>query len=358
MTTTMPPAWAHRAALAFRHARRSRSEGTWSSALGARLLWNLVARPCRVADPPQMLKIEITTRCNLGCRFCHLATGSGPARAGLDMSLERIQALLDQLPGLRWIDLQGVGEPLMHPGFEALLELLHARGIRSEFTTNAVRMGPEVRRSILTRSVHRVTVSLPSVSPGPFAALTGRAVLSDVIENTRALACERPAGGAPELRVQHVPLSSTLDEMPRVVEVAAGAGVDRMVVSRYQPLGPDDPLLPGRAALRAALGRAGECARRLGLALDVQDLSAHAGPGERPPVVPVRHCTWAWTIPFVDVEGELRPCAYAPRAASLGNVFRTPVAEAWNGGPYRALRLAQRSEATEGLPCHSCAEAV
>jgi MoaA/NifB/PqqE/SkfB family radical SAM enzyme len=75
---------------------------------------------------------------------------------------------------------------------------------------------------------------------------------------------------------------------------------------------------------------------------------------------PWQGCMRPWTLMYITVNGNALPCCIAPFAARdysgilLGNVLTHPVAEVWNGTPYRDLRSAVLREAPAPWPCQHC----
>src|SRR5947199_164409 len=65
---------------------------------------------------PEMVFIEVASVCNLACSMCKL---SSPAYNGTKpkfLSLAQCEQILGGLPSeIRCINLQGLGEPLLHP---------------------------------------------------------------------------------------------------------------------------------------------------------------------------------------------------------------------------------------------------
>ncbi|HEX4591349.1 MAG TPA: radical SAM protein, partial [Gemmataceae bacterium] len=76
------------------------------------------AGPARPSLPlPKFLQIEPVGQCNLRCQMCPIAfRQDGPPHGPpAFMPLETFTRLLDQFPELDELQLQGLGEPMMHP---------------------------------------------------------------------------------------------------------------------------------------------------------------------------------------------------------------------------------------------------
>ena len=63
---------------------------------------------------PAIVCIEPVARCNFQCIMCDLQTHPNRKR-GPDLSLEDFKTLIDSLPSLVEIKLNGAGEPLLNP---------------------------------------------------------------------------------------------------------------------------------------------------------------------------------------------------------------------------------------------------
>src|SRR2546423_14508082 len=82
---------------------------------------------------PRFAQIEPVGRCNLACKMC---TVNERGDEVAELSLARFTDLLDQLPGLAELHLQGLGEPMLHAAFFDMVELATSRGIRVSANTN------------------------------------------------------------------------------------------------------------------------------------------------------------------------------------------------------------------------------
>jgi len=108
------------------------AEGLVNSLIGFSSLFLL---PRGALHTPTDIQIEPTSRCNMACFMCgrpYLRRGNG------DLDPEGLSSILEQFPHLRYVTLQGLGEPLMHPAFGDLLSLCSRRSVRVRFSSNAM----------------------------------------------------------------------------------------------------------------------------------------------------------------------------------------------------------------------------
>jgi MoaA/NifB/PqqE/SkfB family radical SAM enzyme len=185
-----------------------------------------------MTDEVRFLQIEPTTRCNFACRFC-----VGRRLPQQDMPLEVFETLLRLLPGLRQIELQGEGEPLLHPQFFEMVRVardLHP-AVRISTITNGSLLTPESVRRIADLGLHKLYVSMESARPEVFWELR-RGRLETVLAGIRALLEASRAGGSdrPAIGLAVTVLRRTVAEVPGLLRLYEALGLDGGVI--LQPL--------------------------------------------------------------------------------------------------------------------------
>ena len=134
------------------------------------------------------LRVSITDRCNLRCRYCMPAEGMqwlpGAAIANAD-ELERLTAVLAGL-GVTDIRVTG-GEPLVRADVTEIVGRLRALpGIREiSMTTNGVLLADHVD-ALVAAGLDRLNVSVDSLDPDRFARITRRDDLDRVLSGIAA----------------------------------------------------------------------------------------------------------------------------------------------------------------------------
>jgi cyclic pyranopterin phosphate synthase len=135
------------------------------------------------------LRVSLTDRCNLRCTYCMPEQGLDwlPKDTVLtdDEIITLITIAVERL-GIREVRFTG-GEPLLRPGLERIVAATAALGVQTALTTNGI--GLATRASALAAAgLHRVNVSLDTLSPERFTQITRRARLDDVIAGLGAAA--------------------------------------------------------------------------------------------------------------------------------------------------------------------------
>lgn len=330
------------------------------------------------APPPRRLQIEVTGACNLRCRMCLVRYRPALDRRRASLPLDRFVALLDELPSLEQVTLQGLGEPLLHPDLVAMVQEASARGIRVGFNTNATLLTRSKAGALVSAGTDWLHVSVDGATAATFERIRDGARFTRVVRNLRDLVDVRRELGTrrPTIQLNTVLMRSNLEELPGLLRLAADIGVDRMWVQAlshdFSDTGDDSAYVEIRrfteteAVWANGTGEAGPMAEarglagELGLPLRLPDDGAWpedptvgngGSPGE--PDLP---CDWPWTAAYVTHDGKLQPCCMVmgEDRAVLGDLARAPFAEIWNGTAYRQFRAAMLSDHPPDI-CRGCA---
>jgi len=128
------------------------------------------------------LRISVTDRCNFRCTYCMPEEGMTWLPRGEVLTfeeLERVAGLLVRHHGIRSIRLTG-GEPTVRAHLPVLVAKLAALPVDLSLTTNGATLR-STAAGLAEAGLGRVNVSLDSLRPERFAALTRRDQLDDVL---------------------------------------------------------------------------------------------------------------------------------------------------------------------------------
>jgi len=111
--------------------------------------------PLRPSPNPSLryLELQLTGRCNLRCRHCYL--GNQQPRELTSGQIRSVLREFEEMQGLRVL-LTG-GEPLLHPQFEEINELLPDLFLRKVLFTNGVLLGGDLLKRL---KVNEIQVSI------------------------------------------------------------------------------------------------------------------------------------------------------------------------------------------------------
>lgn len=315
-------------------------------------------------------QIEPVGQCNLRCRMCPIQfRQDGPPHGPLAfMELETFRRLIDELPELQVLHLQGMGEPLMHPRFFDMVRYAAARGVRVTTNTNLTLLSARRARLCVESGLAELHASLDGASAETYERIRVQATFSRVKRHLEALLRIRRELRAerPRVRVVMVVMRDNLHELPAMVELAHALGVESLFVqqlchdfgeaglpAQYLPMRAfveEQTLLnedPGRVDryFREARGRAAA----LGFDLRLPRTGASAAPA-------AGRCDWPWRGPYISYQGDAMPCCMigTPDRANLGNMAQLGVQAVWEGSAYAEFRRALASDEPPDV-CRSCA---
>lgn len=169
--------------------------------------------------PLKSLRLSVTDRCNLRCRYCMPEEEYVWLPREDVLSFEELATLAGYFAdlGVEKVRLTG-GEPLLRRDLPRLVRLLvHDRRIREvALTTNGVLLA-ESAQELYEAGLHRVTVSLDTLRPERFRQLTGRDEFARVLDGIESVG----KAGFPDLKLDTVAIRGfNDDELVALIEFA------------------------------------------------------------------------------------------------------------------------------------------
>ena len=130
-------------------------------------------------DAPICLTWELTYACNLACVHCLSSSGKRDPR---ELSTDQCKAIIDELERMQvfYVNIGG-GEPTVRPDFWELVDYATEHHVGVKFSTNGVRITPEVAARLAAGDYVDVQISLDGATaeindavrgPGSFAMAT------------------------------------------------------------------------------------------------------------------------------------------------------------------------------------------
>ncbi|HET7838527.1 MAG TPA: radical SAM/SPASM family putative metalloenzyme maturase, partial [Rectinemataceae bacterium] len=186
---------------------------------------------------PSRLIVETSSRCNLECIMCVKRSQQAP-EGELDLALFR--RLAPAFPRLESLVLNGIGEPLLHPGLESMVALARSSmpaSARIGFQSNGSLMDQARARALIEAGLDTACISADAVTPRLFASIRRGARLSSAESAIAILDAARRDARASGFRLglEFVAMRSNLAELPPLVSWAAERGVDFILVSQLFP---------------------------------------------------------------------------------------------------------------------------
>jgi len=179
----------------------------------------------RFSRPLQSLRISVTDRCNLRCQYCMPEEEYSWLPRQTLLTFEEIATLTDLFTdvGVDKVRLTG-GEPLMRRDLPRLIHRLTKNRRLKDIavTTNGILLGDQAQ-ALYDAGLHRVTVSLDTLRPDRFRALTRRDSFHQVLEGIEAVV----RIGFPQLKLDTVAMRGfNDDELAHLIEYGARVGAE------------------------------------------------------------------------------------------------------------------------------------
>lgn len=294
------------------------------------------------APLPRFAMIELTHACNLKCTMCNRNIFKNVNTRNL--SHERFERIMNELPLVKTVLFLGVGEPLCNPDFPEIIEALSRRGGSAHLTTNGTLLSKN-NIAKFGRGVFGVSISIDSPLAHMYEGIRVGANFESVLENIRVLKKCRP-----DLltSIVLVMMRENIRDLGKMVELVHSLDVDCLVnqhlltfdkVSQQKHIS----WLP---EAQAYVNEAKWLANKFGIILNTR------------PLHPVqRACLEPWLKPNISMNGNVYPCCFMNESSSgckewyqgqdiempienyrMGNLFEEPFESIWNSYTYQMLR--------------------
>lgn len=317
------------------------------------------------AARPVHLHLEHTTLCDHVCSTCIRADRiDGEVHMPVGEAIAHLETIRPQ-----FLSLNGIGEPMLHPEWDAIVQYAVQQGIRVNFATTGTHFEAQAER--LCRSgLGLAKVSFHGAKPRTFSRLAGGRDLDLVLRGIAAVRAARERlGEGPQLRLNYVVSDESLLEVPEAVRVARETGVNAVYFKgALVPSGRRSGLCASHDidTLRTVVREAKALAATGGVDTNLDhwqreiDRVGDAAPDERAP--PPGRCLIPWLSVFVRVDGSILPCCnctFRPDEGKLGRIGADgSFGELWRGSDYAALR-GEVKRGEYSLPiCQHCPDPV
>jgi cyclic pyranopterin phosphate synthase len=179
----------------------------------------------QLGRPLRSLRVSVTDRCNLRCDYCMPQEEYIWLPREELLTFEEIARLVDVFTSLGVEDVRLTGgEPLLRRDLARLVRMLAANPrIRDlALTTNGI-LFSEHAEELRAAGLHRVTLSLDTLRPERFLALTGRDTHAQVLAGIAAAG----SAGFAKTKIDTVVLRGVNDdELPDLIEFGREAGAE------------------------------------------------------------------------------------------------------------------------------------
>jgi len=291
--------------------------------------------------PPVLthLNQEIIVGCNLNCPMC--IGGKYRRERGLQtLSLERLEEILDRTPTLKGINIIGIGEPLLHPQWIEIMEMLTKRNLALTFTTNTTLLNEENIEALHPTAY--IALSIDTLNPEAYKEIRG-VELEDTLKRVDLLRRMKPHAN---IFLNAVVMKQTINDLNLFIPYAKKirATIHPIHVMTYNREGVER-FVPTKEQIKAAISDF----KRMAYKHNVKHIRVEDGPRQ-----------WMCLSPFfsltVKIDGTVYPCCYLssldyeveyfnnhkiqlPKEQYiLGNIFTDSIEHLFNGEKINHIR--------------------
>ncbi|MBN2322815.1 MAG: SPASM domain-containing protein [Spirochaetes bacterium] len=272
----------------------------------------------------------------------------------------------------------GLGEPLLHPDLDGMIQRAKALGARVELITNGTMLSEDRSRSLIDTGLDMLWVSIDGASKESYADVRLGNEFENIVKNLEMIRLMKYESrrDVPELGISFVAMKRNISQLPRVVEMAFGMGVKKISVSNVLPYTSDckDEILYGRSMYDVFRGLISVTIPRMDGTADTMEavgklVRGYYGsclqgfellwPPDKCPFIAKASVSVRW-------DGEVSPCiplmytheSYLEdrvrkiSAYSFGNIRTRSLRDIWNDPGYMEMRA--KLESFEFSPCTLC----
>ncbi|MGH3563122.1 MAG: mycofactocin radical SAM maturase [Mycobacterium sp.] len=181
-------------------------------------------------DAPICLTWELTYACNLACVHCLSASGT---RDPHELTTQQCKDIIDELERMQvfYVNIGG-GEPTVRPDFWELVDYATAHHVGVKFSTNGVRITPEVAARLAASDYVDVQISLDGATAEVNDAIRGPGSYDMAIRALENLA----TAGFTDVKISVVATQYNIDQLDDFAALANRYGAT-LRITRLRPSG-------------------------------------------------------------------------------------------------------------------------
>lgn len=286
--------------------------------------------------------IEPIAACNLKCPFCQVPTWNRSCETK-PMSLSLFRKLIDQMPNLKHLKLQGMGEPFLNPNLVEMIKIADNKGIKTLVVTNGTLLTQELISKILDMKQLTIAISFDSATKEIYEQSRVGAHFESVVNNIKTL-CSLKNGKRSNIEVKIISLitsNNMLTEIPLIIKASAQWGIRDVLVKKRLKNWKRDSLGKGYTFTTTYIDNfhdyenilleSHKLAKQLGVKFNLVEDSDYSY---------FSFCLWPWSSLYISTEGKVVPCCAIgiPETLTMGDLAKEDLVDVWNNAAYRKLR--------------------
>jgi len=290
----------------------------------------------RIPFLPIELDIEPNNTCNFSCPHCQVTHWE---KEKFYLNIDAFKEIINYFPNLKFIKLQGMGEPLLNNKLLSMLKFGSDLGIRMEIFTNGSIYNEEIWDEIMKLNNIHIQFSIDGATSDVFERIRVNGNFNKVKENIKKIISKRN-NKKQELTIWTVVTNENLFELPLIIELANKIKVDKITFQTYLNNWTKNKINSITKTLKIDfnskqnlmfLKNAQQKAKELNIELNIyQDNNLSKK----------NKCKWPFRSAFISANGDVVPCCVLSDSDTIkmGNIFEEPFINIWNSKPYQEFR--------------------
>ncbi len=308
----------------------------------------------RLFSYPQDVQIEPTNRCNQRCIMC-------PRNDKLDvpigdMNLETFKKVINKLPTIRNLLLNGLGEPVLNKDLPKMIAYASQQGINVSINSNCALIDESLAKKLVESGLLLIKISMDSPDPQIYQSIR-RAPLEPVIKGIENLVKIRKKKKSqyPRLWFNSIIMQQNYKKLFDILRLGEKIGIDSV---RFKPLDiweveENKEMIVKGTELKETLEKTLESARDINVNHNLKRLLKNFDVYYRPKAkIP---CYSPWTELYIQYYGGVRLCCeFYSKKYDIGNILKKDFREIWNSPKMRQIRKEFIKGNTYFPVCQTC----
>ena len=294
--------------------------------------------PGRVNYLPPCLFVEVTNRCNLTCPTCPLGTEQaykGYNKA--DVTFEQFKKIIDQIPSLVYVTLQGIGEPLLNKEIMKMIKYCTDKGISTYINTNGTILTETKSNELIESGLSNLSVSVNSFDEKVFAETRSGASIQKVSNNIKKFIEIKGNKNTkkPIVSFRAILMRETEPHLEDLIFKSDELGIDVLYIQLFMSIVADKNLCNSSLS-KDEIEAFSEKLENWKKKVKLQIITESFGKSSNN----LGQCKLPWFSPNITAEGFVTPCCTISNQSilSMGNVFNTPFEQIWNSDEFINFR--------------------
>jgi len=307
-------------------------------------------------DNPTHIDIDLSTKCNLRCRFCHLSFYK--PKSWTQLTLEDFLKLDDIISKVNSVSLFSKYEVLTCRDFEKIFKKIISHNIKETyFSTNGILLDKKIS-NIIAGNLTYLTVSVTGFNNENYKKNMSLDRLDIVKENLKVLnqIKKQKKTDLPKLRISMVGMQDTKDYFNDAIDFAkqfnASEGVQVTYFNSHsKEMNNLTPKFDIKSYQKAA-DMAKTYAKEQNIKFELQGGSYEEIEDQIPKGLNHKYCSIPWYRMSIQPNGDVYPCptAYNP----IGNFFEEDIYDIWKGEKLKEFRKGVNDPKNMNEDCKTC----